>query len=72
MYFGTKSYLKSNHYHTSKHPLSLQPGRLIYIYIYIVPERRLVQQILREKYFFYTEHVNMHLQKYFLIKNILK
>jgi hypothetical protein len=22
MYFGTKSYLKSNHYHTSKHPLS--------------------------------------------------
>ena len=20
MYFGTKSYLKSNHYHTSKHP----------------------------------------------------
>ena len=21
MYFGTKSYLKSNHYHTAKHPL---------------------------------------------------
>ena len=21
MYFGTKSYLKSNHYHTPKHPL---------------------------------------------------
>jgi hypothetical protein len=21
MYFGTKSYLKSNHYHTVKHPL---------------------------------------------------
>jgi hypothetical protein len=23
MYFGTKSYLKSNHYHTPKHPLKL-------------------------------------------------
>jgi len=23
MYFGTKSYLKSNHYYTAKHPLSL-------------------------------------------------
>jgi len=22
MYFGTKSYLKSNYYHTAKHPLS--------------------------------------------------
>jgi len=22
MYFGTKSYLKSNHYHIPKHPLS--------------------------------------------------
>jgi hypothetical protein len=23
MYFGTKSYLKSNHYHTPKHPLNI-------------------------------------------------
>jgi hypothetical protein len=28
MYFGTKSYLKSNHYHTPKHPLSLANTRL--------------------------------------------
>jgi hypothetical protein len=24
MYFGTKSYWKSNHYHTPKHPLSFR------------------------------------------------
>jgi len=24
MYFGTKSYLKSNHYHTPKHPQNQQ------------------------------------------------
>jgi len=24
MYFGTKSYLKSNHYHTPKHPLRVR------------------------------------------------
>ena len=27
MYFGTKSYLKSNHYHTPKHPLSQSTSR---------------------------------------------
>jgi len=26
MYFGMKSYLKSNHYHTAKHPLNLLDG----------------------------------------------
>jgi len=25
MYFGTKNYLKSNHYHTPKHPLNQKP-----------------------------------------------
>jgi hypothetical protein len=31
MYFGTKSYLKSNYYHTAKHPLQLSPrhGRMV-------------------------------------------
>jgi len=30
MYFGTKSYLKSNRYHTAKHTLKLGPSILIY------------------------------------------
>ena len=28
MYFGTKSYLKSNHYHTPKHPLNIEQESL--------------------------------------------
>jgi len=36
MYFGTKSYLKSNHYHTPKHPLKLTSGMHPEAYIGVI------------------------------------
>jgi hypothetical protein len=37
MHFSTKSYLKSNRYHITKHTVSsVKPNEYIYIYIYIV------------------------------------